>query len=225
MDWEILRNLTPEGRKAVLATMVRRRYTAGNTLFFEGDPGDSLHLMAKGRVAIRVTTPMGETATLTVLGPGETFGEQALLTADARRTASAVALEPAETLLLHRAEFQTLLRQHPSIADVLVEVLAAQVRRLSTLVVDAHFVDADRRVCRRLADLAAMSAGETAPFAIVLTQDDLASMAGTTRPTTNRALKALASDGLITLTRGKIVINEPQRLDLLAYGRGPRPPR
>lgn len=225
MDWEILRNLTPDGRKAILATMVRRRYAAGNSLFFEGDPGDSLHLLAKGRVAIRVTTPMGETATLTVLGPGETFGEQALLTADARRTASAVALEPAETLLLHRAEFQTLLRQHPSIADVLVEVLAAQVRRLSVLVVDAHFVDADRRVSRRLADLAAMTPQASAPLTIVLTQDDLASMAGTSRPTTNRALKVLADDGLITVTRGKIVILDPERLATLAYGRGWRPAR
>jgi len=108
---------------------------------------------------------------------------------------------------------------------VLVEVLAAQVRRLSVLVVDAHFVDADRRVSRRLADLAAMTPQASAPLTIVLTQDDLASMAGTSRPTTNRALKVLADDGLITVTRGKIVILDPERLATLAYGRGWRPAR
>jgi len=218
MEWAILRNLSAESKRAVMATMVRRKYATGHTLFFEGDPGDSLHLLAKGRVAIRVSTPAGDVATLTVLGPGDCFGEQALLTQEARRTASAVALQPTETMLLHRAEFQALLHQHPSIADVLVEVMAEQVRRLSRLVLDAHFVDADRRVYRRTADLAAMEHGQP-PFTIVMTQDDIATMAGTTRPTANRALKALEDQGLLELARGRIIVLQPDQLATLAYGK------
>ena len=94
--------LPVENRERLLAEMRRRRFKRGEVVFHEGDPGDTLHLIEKGHVAIRATTPLGDVATFAVLGPGEVFGDQALLTPSAKRTASAVALEAAETRSLTR---------------------------------------------------------------------------------------------------------------------------
>ena len=79
MNWQALAGLNPEQQRLVMSTMARRSFRKGDTLVFEGDVGDSLHLIERGKVAIRTSTPMGEIVTLTVLGAGESFGEQALL--------------------------------------------------------------------------------------------------------------------------------------------------
>jgi CRP-like cAMP-binding protein len=188
--------------------MVRRSFRKGETLFHEGDPGDSLHLIEKGRVAVRPSTPMGEVVTLAILGPGESFGEQALLSPDAKRTASVVALEAVETRVLHRRDVDDLRATQPSIDRFLVEVLASQVRRLSQRVLEAMYYPADRRVVRRLADLAELYDEGDSPTVIGLRQDDLATMAGTTRSTTNRVLQQLVEAGVITLRRGRLEVHD-----------------
>jgi CRP-like cAMP-binding protein len=166
----------------------------------------------KGRVAVRVTTALGDVVTLTVLGPGDVFGEQALLEPGPARTATAVALEPVEVLALHRDRFEDVRRRYPSVDRMLVEVLAAQVRRLSASLVEALYLPVDRRVVRRLAELAAMYDEGATPVVIPLRQDDVASLVGATRPTINRVLQQLVDDGLLTLSRGRIEIRDPDGL-------------
>ena len=67
--------LPDDERRALLVSARRRRFARRETLFHEGDPGDSLHIIVSGLVVIRVTTPLGDVVTLTVHGPGESFGE------------------------------------------------------------------------------------------------------------------------------------------------------
>ena len=204
----LLDQLSADDRRVLVSKMTRRTFRKQDTLFHEGDPGDTLHIIAKGHVAIRCSTPAGDVATLTVLGSGASFGEQALLSADAVRTASAVALDVVETRALHRNEFDALRRTNPTVERFLTEALAAQVRRLSAQLVEALFVPADTRVVRRvamLADLYADAHGD-GPVNVPVRQDDVASMAGTARPTANRVLKQLESDGLISLTRGRLEV-------------------
>jgi CRP-like cAMP-binding protein len=208
VNFDLLAGLSDDDRRAVLSRLVRRSFRKGETLFHEGDPGDSLHLIEKGRVAVRPSTPMGEVVTLAILGPGESFGEQALLSPDARRTASIVALEAVETRVLHRRDVEELRSTQPSIDRFLVEVLASQVRRLSQRVLEAMYYPADRRVLRRLADLAALYDEGRSPTVIGLRQDDLATMAGTTRSTTNRVLQQLVEAGVITVGRGRIEVRD-----------------
>ncbi len=86
---------------------------------------------------------------------------------------------------------------------MLVEVLAAQVRRLSTHLVEALYLPVEVRMVRRFAELA-MLYGDSRPIEIPLRQDDLASMAGTTRPTANRILRQLQDDGIVALRRGTL---------------------
>ncbi len=152
---------------------------------------------------MKVSTPFGDVATLNVLGPGESFGELALLSGDSLRTASVIALEPVETKALHRRDFDELRRKHPAVERLLVEALAAQVQRLSGQVLDALYVPADKRVIRRMAQLAALYDDGSAVISVPVRQEDIASMAGTTRPTANRVLMSLQADGLLTLARGR----------------------
>jgi CRP-like cAMP-binding protein len=210
---ELLDGLAEQERRAVLARMVRRSFRKGDTLFHEGDLGDSMHLLVKGKVAVRVATLAGDVVTLTVLGPGDAFGEQALLRSDARRTASVVALEPVETRMLHRADFDDLRRRVPAMERMLVDALAAQVHRLTGQVLESLYVGADTRVLRRLAGLLDIYAnGHDGPVEIAVRQEDVASMAGTTRPTANRVLKQLEDEGVLHLGRGRIVVVDREAL-------------
>jgi CRP/FNR family transcriptional regulator, cyclic AMP receptor protein len=212
VKFELLAGLSDDDRRSVLARMTRRSFRKGETLFHEGDPGDSLHLIEKGRVAIRPSTPLGDVVTLAILGPGESFGEQALLAPDAKRTASAVALESVETRMLHRRVVDELRTTQPSIDRFLIEVLAGQVRRLSQRVLEALYDPADRRIVRRLAELAELYDEGESPIVIGLRQDDLATMAGTTRSTTNRVLQQLVESGTVTVRRGRLEVHDAQAL-------------
>ena len=214
MDVQLLDPLEEEQRRAVLAAAKRRKFGRNEVVFHDGDPGDTLHIVAKGYFAIRITTPLGDVATLRVVGPGEHFGELAVLS-PGPRSGSVVALAPAETLSLHRDDFARLEQSIPSLGAVLTGALVAEVRRLAAALVDALYVPAERRVWRRLHELAALFGGE-APIVIPVTQDDLAQLAGTTRPTANRTLRAGEEDGVVALARGRIEVRDLARLDRLA---------
>jgi CRP-like cAMP-binding protein len=211
MEWLLLRGLSLSEQQALLGVAIRRRYRRGEVLFHEGDVGDSVHLLATGRVAVRTTTPEGDSVTYAVAGPGEAFGELALLSTDHRRTATVVALEDTETLALRREPFERVRARHPGVDRMLVEILAARVRRLSAHLVEALYVPVDKRVRRRLVELAqAYGGGETAE--VPLTQEVLAELVGASRPTVNQVLREEARRGTIRLARGKVVVLQPDEL-------------
>lgn len=207
VEWPLLASLDDTLRQRVMAAARRRVFKRNEVIFHEGDPGDTLHLVLKGHVAIRVTTPLGERATLTILGPGEAFGELALLGEESDRTATAAAVEGAETMSLHRRDFLDIQRSDPNVGRMLVDALSARVGRLTGHLVEALYESVEVRVARRLVALADTYDDETAEtINVPLTQEDLASMAGTTRPTANRMLKDLEEAGVVAVSRGRIEI-------------------
>ena len=148
--WSVLAELPESDAQRVRERARRRTFARGEVVFHRGDPGDTLHLVSKGRFAVRITTPLGDTAVLAVLGPGQAFGELALLTGAEPRSATVAALEPAETRSLHRIDFEAMRARHPQTTELLVVALAEQVRRLSERLVEALYVPADRRILRRV---------------------------------------------------------------------------
>jgi CRP/FNR family cyclic AMP-dependent transcriptional regulator len=195
-------------RREVLAVAAWRRYDRGVVLFHEGEAGGSLYVLMRGRVAVRVTTPDGDTATLNVIGPGAAFGELSLLEPATMRTATVQAIEPVQTLVLRQADFERLRRSYPSVDRLLAEYLAAQVRRLSERLTEALCFEARIRVLRRLLELD--SVFERGPVAV--TQEEIATMAGTTRPTVNRVMQDLAEAGIVELGRGRFTVADPAAL-------------
>ena len=205
MEWSLLGDLPPEELRRVLAIARRRTFSRGEVVFHEGDPGDALHLIAEGRFAIRVSTPLGERATLAIRGQGEAFGELALIT-NAPRSATVAALEPGETYSIQQAAFDVLRRDHPGVNGILVAVLATAVRRMDELIVEAFYASAEKRVLRRLRDLAVLYGQGSGPITIPLTQEDMACLAGTSRATVNRVLREEEVRGTLSLGRARTTV-------------------
>ena len=215
MAWSFLEGVPEEDRRRLLAATQRRRFARREVLFHEGDPGDTVHLLDRGRVAVRITTPLGDVASLRVRGPGSVIGELSLL-GPGSRSATVVDLDRVETLALHRDQFVELRRRYPSVDAFLVNVLAEEVRRLSGLLVEALHVPVDTRVLRRLAGLVDAYRDPEAPAGgpvdVPLTQEDLASLAGTSRATVNRVVGEAERAGLVERRRGRIVVLDPDAL-------------
>jgi CRP/FNR family cyclic AMP-dependent transcriptional regulator len=216
VDWPLLRPLDEDDRRRVLAAASRHRYRRGEAIFREGDPGDSLHLLDKGHVAVQMTTPLGDVLTLAVLGPGEMFGELAALTTSPHRSATIRSLDRTETLVVSGEAFTELRHRHPSLNELLLELASARIPRLSGQIVEALFVRADKRVLRRVLALAELHGGGLAGTTIPVRQDDVAELAGTSRPTVNRALKEAEAGGAVALGRGRITVVDPDRLEALS---------
>ena len=207
MQGGILGLLSEEDQIRLLQRSRRRAFKRGEVVYHRGDPADTVHLVYKGRFAAEISTPLGATAMLSVLGPGEVFGEVALLEEGSARSATITALEPAETRAIHRIDFDAARAQHPEVTEFLVAALAARVRRLTELLAEALYVPADVRVLRRLNELRDVYAGTTAGEVIIpLNQEQLAQLAGTSRATVNRVLREMQRGAGIELRRGKVVI-------------------
>jgi CRP/FNR family transcriptional regulator, cyclic AMP receptor protein len=201
VEWELFGGLPDESVRRILADARRRRFAKREVLFHEGDPAASMHLIAKGRVAVRVSTPLGDVAMLNLLGAGDVLGELALVSPGASRSASAIALEPTETLAIDGARFAALREEEPAVSDVLVRLLSIRVRQLSSRLMEAMYVPVDVRLLRRVLELVDVY-GEV----ITLTQEDLAGLAGATRATVNRVLRREQAFGTVLLSRGQLTV-------------------
>jgi CRP-like cAMP-binding protein len=200
MQWPILAGIPEGDARRVLEIARRRTFGRREVVFHRGDPADTLHLVHTGRFAARIQTPLGDTVMLSLVGPGETFGEIALLDDVGPRSATVVSLEKAETRAIHKLDFDALVAKHPAVADILARALALRVRRLSDLLLEAHYVGADRRVLRRLAEFGVD--GGVVP----LTQEEISNLAGTSRATVNRVVRDAQERGEVALSRGRIEV-------------------
>lgn len=208
MRWPLLDSLPADDRARILDTARRRHFKRGEVVFHEGDPGDSLHLVESGTFAVQVSVPAGDRATINVLSPGDFFGELALMqtSQSPRRTATVLALAPAQTLALAGSAFTALRHAHPSVEHLVVAALAQRVDQLSNRLLEALYIGVDRRVYLRLIELAEIYSRPPSDTIIPLSQGDLATMAGASRPTVNQVLQKLVSRAIVSLDRRQITI-------------------
>ena len=206
VEWQLLADVPEEALHALLTIARRRTFARGEVVFHRGDPADSLNLIRKGRFSVRIATPLGDTAMLSVRGPGDAFGELALLGREPVRSATVSALEPAETSSIHRGDFERLRHEHPLVNDVLVGILTDRLRRLSDQLVEAYYVPADRRVLRRVCELAELYGSGEGEVVVPLTQEEIAELAGTSRATVNRVLREAERRGSVELRRGRTAV-------------------
>lgn len=212
MDWPVLASLPPLERRGLVAGLRRRSYHRDEVIFHQGDPADTLHLIAAGRVSVRVTLHGGEFVVLAILGPGEAFGEIALVGSPRTRGATIIALEQCETLSLGRDDFHRLRTSYPGVDRFLIELLSARVERLNNYLLEALYVPAERRVLRRLLHLCELYTGDDQRIVIPVTQEMLANLAGTTRPTANQVLRRLVASDIVAISRSQIVVLDRQSL-------------
>jgi CRP/FNR family cyclic AMP-dependent transcriptional regulator len=219
MQWRVLEGVPEEDVRRLLSVARRRAFARNEVVFHRGDPAEALHLISSGRFAVRIVTPLGDTATLAILGPGEAFGELALVGEDTERSATVAALGRGETRSISRTDLQRLRREHPGVNELLLRLLAARIRRMNDLLVEALYVPADTRVLRRLRELAELYAADEGPSVIPLTQEEIAELAGTSRATVNRVLRAEQHRGSLELRRGRTVVLDRDLLADHSHGR------
>ena len=212
--------IVPEADLAWLAERARpRQYRAGTIIFHRDDPGSTLHVIATGLVKLVLASPEGREVTVGILGPGDFFGEMALLDGGPR-SASAVALEAVETLTLDRAPFVAILERQPQVATALLGILGDRLRRTDELIQDILFLDLPGRLAKQLLALADEH-GTTTPQGVRidlrLSQSELAAIIGATRESVNRCLKAYADRGILALERDTITLRAPDTLRAHIY--------
>jgi CRP/FNR family cyclic AMP-dependent transcriptional regulator len=216
--WPLLSGLGEADRDELLSNARPQQFSRGEFVVREGEYGESLHLIRRGRLSARVSTSKGQSLTLSVLSPGDAFGELAVTGQVHRRSTSVVALEPSETLRVSGQAFHALCQRNPTLERVVICLLAERVEKLSDRLLEVSYLSVDRRVYRRLLELMEIYRDGTEMGSIPLTQDDIAGLASTTRPSVNNVLQCLQRQGVIDLGRARITI-----LDRTELARRARP--
>lgn len=199
----------------VAALAVVRRARAGDVLFLKGDEGDALYSVVSGQVRISTGGPGGRTVILNIMGPGDIFGEIALLDG-MPRTADAIAIAPTELIMIARHEFIALLEQEPSLAIHLLKLVCGRVRQTTEQVEDSALLPVPGRLAKRLltmADLDGKAVSDGVRVRLQPSQSELGQMLGITRVCVNRHLQHWRKNGWIGLTRGHVVICNREALE------------
>ncbi|MBX0329171.1 Crp/Fnr family transcriptional regulator [Oscillochloris sp. ZM17-4] len=199
------------------ASLGSQTFERGAMIFHQGSVGNTLYLIVHGQVRIYTSSQLGQEISVTLFRDGDFFGELSLLDGH-ERSASAVAMRATSTLTLHRAAFLQAIRTYPEIAVTVLEQLSARLRHTNTYIEHLASTSAPQRVIRTLLDLAdqhgVLEQGTTR-IDLHLTQDDLASLAGTTRETVNRVLGGLREQGLIQIERARLSVLNLAQLELI----------
>lgn len=210
----VLGGLPPAELEELAGLMRRRTFRRGEVVFHEGDAGDTLHLVLEGRLKVVIKPQPEEEVILTILSPGDQFGEIALLDGGPR-SATIEALEPVVTASLSRADFLDLLHRSPQAVDGLLVALARTIRRETDELSDLAGLDVPGRLAKKLLELAEVH-GRVVEGAIEIelpvTQSELAAMISAARPSVNRLLGLYEEQGVIARRGRRLAILKPDLL-------------
>ena len=206
--------LDDEGAAALQAGVTIVELSRAERLFEEGASGNQLYVILDGKIKLTRAAADGRENLLSVLGPGEMFGELSLF--DPRpRTASAVAVTDSRLGALAHDDLRSWLTGRPDVALHLLQALAQRLRRANDVMADLVFTDVPGRVAKALLDLAGRF-GESQPDGLQvnhdLTQEELAQLVGASRETVNKALADFAARGWLQLSAKSVLLIDPDRL-------------
>jgi len=196
------------------ASMDSVKISKGSILFAEGDEGDHLYVILDGKIKLGTSSGDGRENLLSILGPGEMFGELSLFDPNPR-TSTATAVTDAKLLSLGQAKLIPWLAENPKVALNLLASLAQRLRRTNEAVGDLVFSDVPGRVAKALIDLGERFGKKTDEGLLVnhdLTQEELAQLVGASRETVNKALADFAGRNWLKLDGRAVLITDLERL-------------
>jgi len=220
IDQEVIRKaplftaLGDAAAASLLANMVSVKISKGSVLFAEGDEGDQLYVIAEGKLKLGTSSGDGRENLLSILGPGEMFGELSLFD-PGPRTSTATAVTDAKLLSLGQEKLLPWLVENPKVSLQLLARLAQRLRRTNEAVGDLVFSDVPGRVAKALIDLGERFGKKTDEGLFVhhdLTQEELAQLVGASRETVNKALADFAGRNWLKLDGRAVLITDFERL-------------
>lgn len=204
----IFAGLTPEELSALAGRVRPVQAAAGTVIVSHADPGDSLFVIASGKVKVVLYGDSGREIILSLLGEGDFFGEMSLLDSQPR-SANVVATEDARLLSLDRTAFRAHLLAHPASALAILAEMSRRLRRADEVIGNLALLDVYARVARALRDLA-QAQGERVEDGLLIrsrpTQQEMAGLIGTSRETVSRALGDFARQGLVEVRGRQILV-------------------
>lgn len=195
----------------ILSSAREQRYPRGSIVFYEGDPGDFLMVVLKGKVKVALLGEGGQEIILAMLGVRDFFGEMAILES-APRSATVMTVEPSEFLCLDQQSFSNLLQDQPSISTKILKHLSERLRQADEQIRSLAMFDIYGRIAQCLLRLG-QTQGKRLDGQLIITErpsfQELSHMIGCSRETVSRAMKVLQEDGYLTVTRKDITIKRP----------------
>jgi CRP/FNR family cyclic AMP-dependent transcriptional regulator len=204
--------------EAVSLVTRRKNLQRRDELFHKDDEGGEIYVVASGKLKALTTSTEGDDVVFSILGPGEVFGEVALLGATPR-TATVSAIEDCQLLVIDRRDFMSFLRTNPEVSVKLLSVLAIRLKRVSELVEDTLFLNLPMRLAKKLVSLSRAYGGEVADgirIDLRLSQEEWGDLVGTTRESINKQVRKWTESEIIRVDDGYVVILKPVELEKLA---------
>ena len=201
----------PENQLRRLASeALHQRYDRGQIVFTRGDQGDRAFVILGGAIDLVIDSADGRELILSRLGPGEHFGEMALVD-DLRRSATARAAMATELVVVLRQTFLQALDEQPEMSRQIIRSLVQRLRRADEKIEAFAYLDAAGRISRTLLDLNPESGNP-----VKVSHEELSHMTATSRQTTTRILGEWSDLGYVELARRGILVKDPEALQALA---------
>jgi CRP/FNR family cyclic AMP-dependent transcriptional regulator len=200
-------SFSPDQLRVLGAMIMRRSAPRGAALMHEGDVADSLFVVLSGRVKVMMGEEDGKETILSILGPGEFFGEMGLID-DNPRSATVMAIEPCELLAITRRDFRRCLVEHPELAMAVMRVLVRRLREADRKIGSLAMLDVYGRVARLLLDMSESVNGQRVVTRRI-TKQDIAKMIGASREMVSKVMKDLQTSGYIEVQGSQIVLRDP----------------
>ena len=210
----LFQGVEPEAAEALASGLTYGDYSRGESVFAEGEQGDTLFIVLTGKIKVGRRAADGRENMLSVMGPSDMFGELSLFD-PGPRTATASVLTDARLASLAHTSLRPWISDRPEIAEQLLRVLARRLRRTNDALADLIFTDVPGRVAKALLGLAERFGSEDGEGLRVhhdLTQEELAQLVGASRETVNKALADFSSRGWMRVDSRAVTILDRDRL-------------
>lgn len=209
------RHLPPEAIAVINGLFEDRDVAAEQTIYFEGDSGDHLYLVALGKVKLLRHTSSGREVVLDILRGGEYFGNFTFLS-NRSYTETAVAQTQACILQISAPNFETVLTRYPDVTMKVLKAVGQRLEESQEVVKQLSVYSADQRIAATLIRLAEKLGEEKQAGLLIqlpFSRHDLAAMTGATIETVSRVMSRFSAEGLISTGRKWVAINDLKRLE------------
>ncbi len=201
--------LTDQELEAISRITHVNSHGKGHVVCQEGEKGDALYVILKGKVKVCLYDENGREYILDAIGEGGFFGELALID-ELPRSANVITLEQCDLLVVKRQDFVRVLMENPTITLGILKVLSRRLRAADEKIKGLAFYSVEGRILKHLMDVGRQTGVEVKEFLVIErgpTQVEIASSCGCSRETVSRMLKHLMSKGVLTMRKRQYTLN------------------